>query len=304
MILILLLAWASLVQEPRDAPVFRAGVSMVRVDAQVVVQDRQVDGLTVRDFVVYDAGRPQTVEYFARESEPVDLMLLLDVSGSMRRHVEQVAQVALGALGQLKPNDRVALMLFSREAELREEFTGDFPRVAARLKGAVREKGIRSWTAINSSVISAAAFMKQQPVRGRRAILILTDNQGLHYQVPDERAIQALLEADCVLNAIVTGKGGRPEPPKTGPDLNPDFTPPDVFRLAAETGGETVSAEHAGDAFRQMIERIRVRYTLHYRAPDDIPGAFRPIRVELAPEARARHPRARVLARSGYYWQP
>ncbi len=308
---------------------FRAETAWVRVDVQAGEKNRLLSGLAQEDFVVYDEGVPQKILYFGRDSEPLDVLLLLDVSGSMHRYLEQMAATAREALAQLNPQDRVAVMLFSRRAELREEFATDLGRVTAGLKEAVREKRLGSGTQINASIIAAAEYIGKQPAAGdapaprpsRRAILIVTDNQGLNYQAPDEQVLRALYGADTTLNAIVVGPGERPAPPKPGQYVNPDFTPSDVFHLAEETGGEAVKAEKAGESFRQMIERIRTRYILQYRAPEsaaraagrlaadqpeileDNPprGVFRRIRVDLSPTARKRYPNAWVRARKGYY---
>jgi len=281
--------------------VFRGGVAMVRVDAQVVDGHRVLGNLTQEDFAVYDEGRPQKTEYFGRESDRVDLLLLLDVSGSMHRYLEQMAAVAREALEQLREGDRVSVMLFARRTQVREPFTEDFKEIAREIGEAVHESGLGSGTAINAAVTDAASYAGSQPPRGRRAVLILTDNLGLNYQLPDEVVVRALSEADCVLNAMVAGKGERPKPPRPGQRLNPDFTPSDVFRLAEETGGEAVKADRVDTTFRQTVERLRTRYSMHYRAPESPAGAFHRIRVELAPEARRRYPRALIRTRSGYY---
>jgi VWFA-related protein len=300
-LLFILLALAAFAQE-QETPVFRSDVTMVRVDAQVVDGKRLVAGLGREDFEVFDEGQRQEVAYFGRESEPLDVLLLLDVSGSMRRYVEEMAQVAREALRQLHAADRVAVMLFSRRSKVSEEFTADFAEVAREMSAAVREQGLGAGTAINEALLAAAAYAGRQPARpGRRAILILTDNLGLNYQTPNEQVVRALYEADCVLNAIVARGGERPKPPRPGEYVNPDFTPSDVFRLAEETGGEAVKAERAGAAFQEMMERLRTRYSIHYRAPEAPAGSFRRIRVALSEAARKRLPRAEVRARAGYY---
>lgn len=282
---------------------FRAGVALVRVDAQVVEGRRIVSGLSKEDFEVTDEGTPQPVTWFGRESEPVWLLLVLDVSGSMRRYLEQMASVARGALGQLRAEDQAGVMLFSRRTRLSRPFTGELGAVAAELSQAVRERSLGSGTLINASLIEAARAIQGQG-SGRRAILIVTDNGGLNYQTPDEQVLRALYQADAVLNAIVVAGGKRPEPPRKGQDLNPDFTPSDVFRLAEESGGEAVAADRADTAFREIVERLRTRYSLHYRAPAGTPGQFRRIQVELTPAARRRLPKAQVRARAGYYLNP
>ena len=68
-----------------DGATFRTGVADVRVDAQVVDGKNVVTGLTQDDFIVTDEGQPQKIVYFGRDSEPLSLVLLLDISGSMQR---------------------------------------------------------------------------------------------------------------------------------------------------------------------------------------------------------------------------
>jgi VWFA-related protein len=284
-------------EEP--AAVFRTGVSYVRVDAQVIEGNRVVNGLNGADFQVFDEGVPQKIEYFGRDSEPLWIALLLDVSGSMKDDLQEMANVARISLQVLSPADHVAVLFFSREMRVAHEFSD--PESAAPLIGtALREKGLGAGTAINSAVQAASAYVGQRVANqpGRRSIVILTDNEGLNYQLTNEATLQSLFAADTVLNAIVTSNAKAPKEVKGY--TNPDFTPSDVFLLAKQSGGEVLKAKRAGDTFRQMLERIRVRYSLHYRAPEGVSGQLRRIRVELSPQARRRHPRAEVRARSGY----
>ncbi len=285
-----------------EPPTFRSDVALVKVDAQVIDRNgRNIIGLTQQDFVVFDNGAPRKISYFARESEPLDLLLLLDVSGSMQRSLEQMATAAQSALSQLHAGDRAAVMLFSREARIREPFTADLSKVAAQMREAVRDGSLGSGTAINSALISAALYLQKEPVRGRRAILIATDNLSLNYQAPDEEVLRQLFAADAVLNGMLIGKQKRPPAPRPGDYVNPDFTPSDIAKLASQSGGEAIEAARPGDALPQMIERIRARYGMQYAAPASAPGAFHQIQVELAPPARDRYRNAVVRARNGYF---
>jgi VWFA-related protein len=308
-VFILLLALPSAAQESGQIPVFQAGTAWVRVDIQAGEGSRLLTDLTKDDLIVYDNDRPQPILYFGHETEPLDLLLLLDVSGSMRRFLEQAASNARAALAELHEGDRVGVMCFSRRTELEQELTGDRGKVVGEIRDAVRQQSLGSGTRINPAILDAAAYMAAQtgrdpagaPRPGRRAVLILTDNQSLNYQEPDEKVIQALLASDTVLNAIVVGRGERPKAPRPGVWVNPDFTPSDVFRIAEQTGGEALKTERADTSFRDMIESVRTRYSVQYKVPADAaPGSFRAIRVELSPSARRRHPAAWVRARRGY----
>jgi Ca-activated chloride channel family protein len=281
--------------------VFRAGVADVRLDVQVVDGKQPVQGLTKDDFQITDEGQPQTITYFAHEAEPLNLILLLDISGSMTKYISQMAQTARESLGVLKPRDRVAIIVFGRSAELHQEFSDNIAESARQIAHAVEDHDVGSGTLINSAVVYAAHYMNENAgPKGRRAILILTDNLSLSYQLTDGQVIRDLNKADTVINGILVGRAIRPGPPEPGKYSNPDYTPADVFHLAEATGGEAIRADHPELTFREMVERIRARYTLTYAEPESAPGTFRHVRVTLTPDARQRFPNAQVRTREGY----
>ena len=289
-------------QDGNASPTFRGGVSLVKVDAQVLDRGgRIVPGLQASGFQILDEGQPQKIAYFGRESEPLDLVLLLDVSGSMYRHLEQLADAARAALKQLYEGDRVAVALFARSAGIRKPLTEDLQSVEAEMHDAVNTRTLGSGTAINAAIVVTAQYLQRQKARGRRAVLIVTDNVSLNYLVPDEEVIRQLYAADAVLNGILIGRQRRPEPPRPGRFLNSDFTPSNVYKLAEQTGGEAVEAGRIGDSFPQMIERIRARYSIQFATPAGASGAYRHVRVEFAPDARSRLRGAGIRARAGYY---
>jgi len=287
---------------PAQETIFRTGVTLVKVDAAVTDHGgKAIPNLTREDFEIFDEGQPQKITYFEHESEPLDLLLLLDVSGSMSRSLTELAAAALDALRPLTERDRVAVMFFARTSAVRQPFTQYFSLVQEGLEQAVKRQDLGSGTAINAAIVAAAGYIGQEPVRGRRAILIVSDNLGLNYRVPDEEVVRALYAADTTLDAIVIGKQGHPVQPRPGQSFNTDFTPADVFKLAEQTGGEAIRSRHAGESLQTMIERIRLRYRLEYPAPPAAPGQLRHIHVQLAGKAGSRHPRAEIRARAGYY---
>ena len=259
-------------------------------------------GLAKEDFRVLDEGELREIVYFGREREALSLVLLLDLSGSMTRYLKPMAAKAQAALKNLREGDRVAILPFSRRTMTFLEFTSDFGLVDTELRNAIQVTTLGSGTAINPAVMEAAKYIREAAdvYRGRRAILIVTDNQGLNYQAPDDQVLRELYAANAVLSAMVVGQGKRPAPLAKG--ANPDFSPPDVFKLAEETGGEAVKEDKTDVWFPQMLERIRTRYSIQYRAPRGAaPGTFRRVRVELTPEANKKHGRATVRARAGYW---
>jgi VWFA-related protein len=291
-------------QEEGPPLVFKTGVADVRVDVQVTQGKELVTALAKDDFIVSDETKPQSIVSFQHGDEPVNLLLLLDISASMQPVIEQIAQTARDAMDHLRPGDRVAIMVFAKKTALHQEFSDNLAESARQIAAAVKKWDVGVTTQINSAIVDAAHYMdKNASPGGRRAILILTDNLSTSFQLTDGQVIRELDKSDTVLNAIVTGRAIRPDPP--GPSMfpNKDVTPSNVFHLAEETGGEWVKVGQAGETFAEMIRRIRTRYMLAYHAPESEPGTFRHISVTLSPEAQKKYPTAEVHARSGYYAQ-
>jgi hypothetical protein len=193
---------------------------------------------------------------------------------------------------------------FGQDAEVREPLTQDLHAVEEEMRDAVHTDSLGSGTSINAAIVTAAQYLQKQTARGRRAILIVTDNLSLNYRIPDEEVIHELYAADAVLNGMLIGKQKRPDPPKPGQYFNSDFTPSDIFKLAEQSGGEAMEAGKIGESFQHMIERIRARYSIQYAAPPSKPGQFHHIRVDLTPAARSRHRSSVIRARAGYYAAP
>jgi VWFA-related protein len=292
-------AAASVAQE---TPTFRSGTALVRVDVQVVEKGRPVTGLTSGDFVLRDEGAVRPIEYFGQESEPVQLVLLLDVSGSMGRVLREMAAVGRKALSTLKGDDQVAVGVFARRSKILVELTEEKDLAVRALQEAPLERDMGAGTSINDALLSVAEYLRRQSGwAGRRALVLLTDNGGMHYQTPDEKVLEALAGVDAVVNAIVpAGVKPLPEQPAS-PERNPDFTPANVFRLAEETGGEVLRTDKAGVRFGELVERVRLRYTLGLRAAAAPAGTFRRLDVQLSAEALRRYPKAVVRARAGYF---
>jgi VWFA-related protein len=287
-------------QEPAEPATFKSEVSNVRVDAQVFQGSRAIAGLTKSDFLIYDNNAAQAVSYFEQEREPVALLLVLDVSGSMSRFVEQMAATSETALKSLKPGDQVGLMVFSRNSRVTTPFTTDLGVISAQLRTAIREKDLGNGTQINAALQDAAKhFQEKGPATGRRAILIVTDNLGVNYQLSDETVIRALHDANTVCNAIVVGKSKKSE--RESRFRNPDFSYSNIFAIAEDTGGDAIASDKAGEAFADIMERIRSRYSMHYGSPGGEPGSFHQIRLELTLSAKARYPNATLRFRKGYY---
>jgi Ca-activated chloride channel family protein len=283
--------------------VFKTGVSLVHVDAEVTDGTRLLNGFHKEDFHVFDNKAPQTILYFSQEETPLDLILLFDVSGSMEPKLEKLAASAHAALAELRQGDRVAVMTFSRDSTIVGGFTNDMQEVERTINEKVLGKA-RGGTHILRAVNDAAAyFLKEKRTERRRAVLIMTDNHG---QPSGKRntVIRALWEADallCGLELRAAGEsvllGVRSVTSPAAAFMNME----NMTSVVEETGGDLIKGRDPGADFEEMIRRLRLRYMLVYAQPQGKPGEERRIKVELSEDAKKKTPQARVRARDGYY---
>ena len=95
-------------------PVFGADVSMVMVNVSVLDSEGlPVDGLHAEDFIVLEDGVLQTVSVVLEPSEvPVDMVILMDISGSVLADQIAMKRDAVTLLDALRPDDCVCFMTF------------------------------------------------------------------------------------------------------------------------------------------------------------------------------------------------
>ncbi len=272
-------------------PVFRTDVSLVRVDAQVTLAGKIVDGLQKDDFLIRDNGKPQPILYCSQDEEPLDLLLLFDTSGSMLPSIRRLAASARTALSELRKGDRVAVSNFNTAASLIAPFNNDLSE-AAEAVGRIVDVRFGGGTHILKAVEDGAKYFAQHGDPHRRhAILIFTDNFG-QSSASEKEVVKRMWESDVLLCGLIvrTGESGG----------FPGMSSEDMLGVARKTGGETVNADDPGHAFREMLRRMRKRYSIYYAMPADKPGAARQVAVELTAAMKSRYPNAEVLARKGY----
>lgn len=324
-------------QEPAPDVVFRSDVSLVRVDVQVLDRNnRAVTGLHREDFLLREQGQEREIRNFLAEEMPVDIVLLLDVSGSMRPHVQRIADAASSALQVLGRDDRVAIMVFDRNSKLRMPFKNSLEAVEHELSVLLQNERFDGGTDINRGIYGAIRYIQTAARKdARRAIVILTDDQT-EYDRDETGVAQALARADTVLSLLLApdamghrgmgrapgrpgGGGGVMWPsggtlpdvifgrryPRTGGGNGPVIRaggtkPAGTAEIARLSGGDSMNVDDAG-ALETTLSRLRQRYALHFLLPDGAhAGQQRSVEVALAGSAARRYPGAELRYRRTY----
>ncbi len=291
LVLILALAAAGTVTATaQDDVVFRSGVSLVRVDAEAVdAGGRVVSGLTTADFIVLDEGKAQTLVNFSFEEDPLDLILLFDLAGSMHGKVLSVVRAAELGLHELRKGDQVDVMVFNTRAQDIQPFTADLGAVNQAILLRVLGLKFGGGSQIEMPADDAALRFRSEPKSKRkRAVLAITDKAGGN-NASATAAVRDLWASDAVLSELVLGGSGQTRLMESGTNA-----------IVDQTGGATIVAGVPGEAFQESVHYLRSGYTMYYPLPGAAAGSERRLQVELTADAIKRFPNVRLRARSGY----
>ncbi|HVS66583.1 MAG TPA: VWA domain-containing protein [Thermoanaerobaculia bacterium] len=245
---------------------------------------RPVEGLTVADFEVTEAGARQDVRRFELVRDlPIYAGILLDTSISMTDRLEDAEKAAYAFFERvLSPRDQACLMTFNDLYSLVVPFTNSPDVLAGGLSNLVAEGG----TALYDSLIQALFYFNG--LRGKRALILLTDGEdsGSSY------GFDEVLEYSRRTGVAIYGIG-------LSIDQRDIDSRSKLNRLCTETGGVCTYIDSATELDRvyERIEReLRSQYLLAYQssAPSD-----RDDFIEIGVDVKRPGLKARTI--SGYY---
>src|SRR5262245_18200360 len=117
------------------APVFRTTSELVRVDVQVLhtKSGAPAPELNPFDFRVFEQDTAQEIVQFSRDEFPLSVVLLFHLTYSVRGVLKHLAEGAKSALAHFKPNDEVAVMVYSGHTVLLDGLTTDRTHTVAAI---------------------------------------------------------------------------------------------------------------------------------------------------------------------------
>ena len=286
--------------QEQEPPVLRVAVNLVMVDATVKTKAGQILGdLKKEDFELREDGAAQKVEIFSRDELPLNVALVLDLSDSIEPFLGPLREAANTALAALKPDDEVALFTFSTEAELRVPFTKVKKQLAEQINGFK----VGGATNINDGIFVPAKYLLNAPNRGRRVIILISDDvatysggEGTH------DIITELIASDAVLyNLKIPGYN----PPGTMLHASMEKGLVNLRAVMEQTGGEIFNVQdvaHLDTTFAALIERIKTRYTLgYYTKASAAEGRAHKLDVRLGASHGKKGKDYVVLSKTGFY---
>ena len=267
-------------QEQR--PVFRSATDAVTVDVRVAEGRRPVLDLAATDFLVDDNGARQRVELEKVESVPLDVSLVIDVSGSVARSLDDFRRDVVDVVALLRPIDRVRLVTFGDDVR---EDSAMQPTTAQMPVGQIK---VRGGTSLNDGVFYGLAW-PANPER-RHLVVVLTDGADTSSALDHESLPLLARRSDATVYAVFTGTA----PPSTSPGLGASRSA--LQRAAVETGGLTFSERNLTQGFRQILDDFRTSYILRYTRQGAETEGWHALTVSIA-----RPGSFTVRARRGYF---
>jgi len=322
----LLLASAQAQTSVPNETVFRVSVRVEVVDAQVVNKKtgHVVSSLKREDFQVYEDNVRQQITSFSQDELPLSVVILFDLTDSVRPVLKSLAEGALEALQHLKPEDEVAVMAYAASTQLIQDSTTDRALAAAAIERASHMESNEA-AFFNEGIFQAAAQLaKSKNPASRRVIIWLTDdvpnipseeirtrlgrsvNAGALHSQKD--ALTQVLKTDTVVCTLL-----KKSEISNREDSNRDsskiidrmlYPPGEVYKYAQATGGQVV--ESTGKKLKvklaELIDDLRLRYSLSYHPSVQKPkGKYCVIKVKLSPELKKSEGNLAVEAKQGYY---
>ena len=280
------------VQTPTEQKVIRVPVYLVNVPLTVTdKKNRLVIMMTKDDFNLFEDDRPQTIQYFSRETDlALRIGLLIDTSNSIRDRLHFEQQAAIDFLSDTirRGKDQAFVVGFDVEPQMVQEYTDNVEKLAAAINS-LQAGGVTSlFDAIYISCRDKLLFFPPPEPYLRRMIIVISDGEDNRSEHTREEALAMAQRAEVTIFAISTNRSSTEH---RGDNV--------LKRLANETGGKAYFPFEASDLaedFRAIGRDLRTQFLLSYTSSNAArDGTFR--KIAILPVDKTLH----VRAKSGYF---
>ncbi|HTL02554.1 MAG TPA: VWA domain-containing protein [Vicinamibacterales bacterium] len=264
-----------------QAPIFRGGSDVVRVFVTVTDHDGKLVANLTRDaFELRDEGKPQPITQFDNSPQPIRLIVMLDVSGSMEGNLPLLRGAAAQLFARLGKDDVARVGAFGNDVVLSPAFTHDARELTAALPTTIApDAPTPLWRALTQAI---DAFGSEDD--RRKVILVLSDGKDsgiTSFNLREHPASQAEVidharAQDVMVYAVgMRSRSSQPMSPGAGPGglraaLLADMPDPGLARVAEETGGGYTEIRFGQDlaaAFAGVADELHAQYLLGFATP-------------------------------------
>jgi len=248
---------------------------LLRFNASVTDRNgRAIGGMKESDFTVYENGIERQVTKVVPTHEPFNLVLLLDVSGSVEERIEFIRKAARDFLNTASPQDRIAIISFRDDIQVISDFSTDRKLLSRKLDEIDAGGGTALYDALGFVL---ADTVKQ--LRGERtAVVILSDGDDNKSFVPFPAILEAIVESGALIYPLYIPSGLIPETSVPKPEVTIDplrtryltlttRAHEEGQKLALASGGVYYPIRHLQElqrAYDDVVVQLRTAYTVTY----------------------------------------
>ncbi len=262
---------------------------LMRVNASVTDRNgRAIPGMRGSDFEVYEDGSERKIVDVAPATEPFNLVLLLDVSGSVEERIDFIRKAARDFLNTASPQDRISIISFRDDIKVISGFSTDRRLLSIKLDEIDAGGATALYDALAYTLVDTL-----KPLRGERtAVVILSDGDDNKSFIPFPSILEATIESGALIYPLYVPSGLIPESSVPRPSLTVDpmrtryltittRAAEEGQKLAIVSGGVFYPIKRLEDlqkAYDDVVAQMRTAYTITYASTPDSKG-HRRIRV-------------------------
>jgi len=256
---------------------------LMRVNASVTDRNgRAIPGMRDADFSVYEDGSERKIVTVTPTTEPFNLVLLLDVSGSVEERIDFIRKAARDFLNTASPQDRISIISFHDDIKIISNFTTDRRVLSQKLDELDAGGATALYDALGYTLVDTL-----KPLRGERtAVVIMSDGDDNKSFVPFPAILEATIESGALIYPLYVPSGLIPEGsvPKPSITVDPMRTKyltittraaEEGEKLAQVSGGVFYSIKRLDDlqkAYDDIVAQMRTAYTITYSSNADSTG--------------------------------
>ncbi len=276
-------------RQPPGQVVSTVAPQLLRFNASVTDRNgRAIGDMKESDFAVYENGIEREVKKVVPTQEPFNLVLLLDVSGSVEERIDFIRKAARDFLNTASPQDRIAIISFRDDIQIISDFTTDRRLLSQKLN----EIDAGGATALHDALGYVLSDTLKQLRGERTAIVILSDGDDNKSFVPFPAILEAVVESGALIYPLYVPSGLIPESSVPRPEITIDplrtryltlttRAEEEGRKLASVSGGVYYPIRHLVElqrAYDDVVQQLRTAYTITY-ASNSNPSGSRRVRV-------------------------
>ncbi|PWT90551.1 MAG: hypothetical protein C5B55_09540 [Blastocatellia bacterium] len=262
----------------RSAPgqiVSAVAPQLKRFNASVTDRNgRAIGGMRATDFTVFENGVERHVTNVIPTNEPFNLVLLLDVSGSVEERMDFIRKAARDFLRTASPQDRIAIISFRDDIQVISNFSTDRQLLSRKLD----DIDAGGATALYDALGYVLAEMIKQMHGERTAVVVMSDGDDNKSFLPFPAILEALRESGALIYPLYVPSGLIPEGSVPRPEVTIDpmrtryltlttRADEEGRKLAAASGGMYYPIRRIEDlqkAYDDVVLQLRTAYTITY----------------------------------------